>query len=379
MNTYQRADIIALVQSDSFRQWVLTSTPELDMLWQQYLLQNPNQEAVVAQAREIVLALRVKNDFISDTEIDSIVSDTISTIRQTTENNRDETKSYTDFSESTPPFWNFKQWFTLAASFVLLLGIGYLVYTLTKPETLSDGNKVVAVNQKKKLIEKVNQRESPLTIELPDGSRVTLKKNSRIAYAEAFTGSTREVFLTGEAFFDVVKNPSKPFLVYANELVTKVLGTKFRVSAYEAEKHITVEVRSGKVSVYASQDTLSHRKNSQEEVKGVILTPNQKVVFSREEARIEKTLVEKPIVTIPHKDLARFVFEDAPAAQVFSALEKTYSIDLVYDEELMSHCQLTATLGNEPLFEQLTVLCKAIEAKYEVVDGQIRIHSKGCN
>jgi transmembrane sensor len=70
---------------------------------------------------------------------------------------------------------------------------------------------------------------------LPDGTTVVLNKKSKLSYPVEFTGSTREVFLTGEAFFDVAHNPSKPFKVHTGVFVTKVLGTAFSIKAYPGD------------------------------------------------------------------------------------------------------------------------------------------------
>jgi transmembrane sensor len=190
-------------------------------------------------------------------------------------------------------------------------------------------------------------------------------------------GNTREIFLSGEAFFEVTKNPKKPFLVFANGLVTKVLGTSFSVRAYDKDKEVTVEVKSGKVSVFAQSDANSKEKATNRELAGVVLTPNQKIVYAREEVRMAKLLVEAPIIIAPEKVKTVFEFEDTPVSEILRSLEKAYSIDIVF-EELLSNCPLTASLTDLQLFDKLNIICKGVEARYEILDGQIVIYSKGC-
>ena len=91
-----------------------------------------------------------------------------------------------------------------------------------------------------------------------------------------------------------------------------------------------------------------------------------------------KTLVEKPEIILAKEDVPHFTFEDTPVTEVFQAIEKAYGIDILYDAEIMKDCPLTATLENQPLNEKLMVICKAVEANYEILDGQIVIHSTGC-
>ena len=372
MNHHTQTDIMNLVQDESFRNWVLAPTPETDLLWTTYILHNPQQTTAINQAREIVLALQIQNPSISDAEIHFHIDATLKQIRQKATMEQDTSDDYSLNSTYR------RLWLRLTAAFVVILSAGllYYYYVSSKAGFSSIVQTDSAVAQQ---VVKENHSSSPLQVILPDGSEVTLQKNSQLRYPSTFSATRREVHLTGEAFFSVIRNPNKPFLVYAKELTTRVLGTSFRVSAYESEKQITVEVKSGKVSVYASEDTTTRQASSIPAFQEVILTPNQKVVYSREEVRIEKKLVDTPVLTIPAQEAAQLVFEDAPSSKVFEALEKAYSIEIVYDKELMRHCPLTATLSDEPLFDKLAVLCKAIEAHYELADGKIVIHSKGCD
>jgi hypothetical protein len=111
----------------------------------------------------------------------------------------------------------------------------------------------------------------------------------------------------------------------------------------------------------------------------MMLTPNQKVVFNRIDNQMKRSLVEIPE---PLKNSADFskslVFENSPVTKVFEKLFEVYNIPIVYDNALMENCRITAELGNQPLFEKLDLICRAIDAKYEVIDGQI-IHAKKCN
>jgi hypothetical protein len=72
------------------------------------------------------------------------------------------------------------------------------------------------------------------------------------------------------------------------------------------------------------------------------------------------------------------VFSDAPASEVLMAIQKAYGITIVFDEELMSHCSFTGAFTNESFFERITLVCKAVEAGYEQVDGQVIITGHDC-
>jgi transmembrane sensor len=109
---------------------------------------------------------------------------------------------------------------------------------------------------------------------LPDGSLICLFPGSRVAFSACFKSKKREVYLDGEAFFEVSHDAHRPFLVYTNALTTRVLGTSFFIKAYKKQKEIVVSVQTGQVSVYENIDHDSGSKPRQE----VILSPNQKVV-----------------------------------------------------------------------------------------------------
>jgi transmembrane sensor len=374
MDKYNHYGVEDLVWDSFFRQWVLAPTRETDIAWTSWLGENESAASKVKQAREIVLSLRVVDTKLSDEEIDKSVKQTISRI------NRPSPGVKTEDSHIQP--LHKAVWFRIAASVALLLVAGWLAKHYVIHTKLKDYPGIAEVLmipvQEANLIRKVNNTDSPMIVELGDKSRVVLSPKSNVQYRSRFSDSKREVFLEGEAFFEVTKDSKRPFFVYANELVTKVLGTSFTIKAFESSSVVTVEVKTGRVSVFTKSDTNIGDKIGSNELDGLVLLPNQKIVFKRDEVRMVKTLVEHPEIIVPKDEVPYFVFEDTPVSEVFNAIEKAYGIDILYDAELLKDCPLTATLDNQPLNEKLTIICKAVEATYEVLDGQILIHSRGC-
>jgi transmembrane sensor len=219
-----------------------------------------------------------------------------------------------------------------------------------------------------------NLTEKEKEVRLEDGTVVVLKKSSSIRYDKSFNQQRREVILTGDAFFKVAHNPQKPFLVLANGLVTKVLGTSFRVRASQADKEVTVAVKSGKVTVYPGRTLYA----IDPETRGMVLTPNQQISYDAEEETMIRSLVEKPTLLIPARSLNGFTFRSTPVSAILEALERAYGVDMVYDESVLASCKLTTSLTSETLFEKLDILCEAIGATYKVVDAQVLIESPGC-
>ena len=204
---------------------------------------------------------------------------------------------------------------------------------------------------------------------------VTLAPGSELIFPEKFESESREVHLKGEAFFRISHNPDRPFLVKTRELVTKVLGTSFTVRSFERDPDASVSVRTGRVSVYSKKE--EQGAESVDKIIGMVLKPNQRALFNKQESRLVKMIVDAP-VSVNEIPEASLVFDEAPVRNVFKTLEKVYGIELFFSEERLSGCQLTANLSGLPMYEQLDLICRIIHARYEVVDGQVVIHGEGC-
>lgn len=208
---------------------------------------------------------------------------------------------------------------------------------------------------------------------LPDGSKVTLAPKSELRFPTSFDGSLREVYLEGEAFFNVSRDTEHPFLVHTSQVVTKVLGTSFTVKAFREEKNITVAVRTGKVSVYTHRDA-----KKADAAMGIILTPNQKVVFNKEENTVARMIVDSPQKIIPEEEVKRMRLEDATASEILAAIEKVYGVDIVYDEQVFASCILTTSISDGDLYNRLEAICRAIDANYRVEENTIVVTGPGC-
>jgi ferric-dicitrate binding protein FerR (iron transport regulator) len=226
-------------------------------------------------------------------------------------------------------------------------------------------------------IELKNNTYSDQKISLADGSLVELKPGSSLIYNKDFNLNKRELYLDGEAFFKVTKNPSKPFIVHAGKLVAEVIGTSFSIKNTKDSKNVEVDVMTGKVSVYAQKMTQASSDTVQKKI-GVVLTPNQRVQYLKSEHRLVKSIVEIPNVIISKEELKKMTFFNAPIGQVFEAIEKAYGLVIIYDEEVMQDCTITTSLDDESLNDKLMIICKVLNASYEMVDAQIIVSSNGC-
>jgi ferric-dicitrate binding protein FerR (iron transport regulator) len=164
----------------------------------------------------------------------------------------------------------------------------------------------------------------------------------------------------------------------ANEIVTKVLGTSFTVRSFDKDSIIQVTVRTGNVSVYSQANTRIAETTLPNQLGGIILTPNQELVYKRSNREFKKTLLQNPIVITPAVDEKIMLYDDTPIEKVFAQLSRIYGINIVYDDDLLKKCAVTADLRNEVFYRKLDLICKAIGATYEIIDGQVVVQSNGC-
>lgn len=261
--------------------------------------------------------------------------------------------------------------YRLAAAAVVILSIGLGWYFLMNRSSKPAFDQVAAQTGQSKLVGQTNESGKPLRVALSDGSAITLQPGSQLQYPEQFAGNRREVRLVGQAFFEVAKNPKRPFLVYANGLVTKVLGTSFTVVAHAGKPTAEVVVRTGRVAVYRQAD-------QQETMSDMVLIPNEKATFFRAESRIVKSLADQPVVLRPQAIKTHFVFDNTPVARVFRELDDVYGVTIAFDADALVNCTLTANLAHQSLPDQLNMICLSIGATYQTNGTHIQISGRGC-
>jgi hypothetical protein len=186
------------------------------------------------------------------------------------------------------------------------------------------------------------------------------------------------VYLSGEAFFEVTKDALHPFRVFSNEIITKVLGTSFTISAFDKAKDIEVTVRTGKVGVYSQLVTNDKTAAPTNKLEGIIITPNQQLLYKKEQRKFKKEILDNPVIIDPGITSQSMIYEDAPLVEIFKDLKKAYGIKIIYDIGQLKNCTLTADLSDEALEAKLNLICKAIGGSYEIIDAQVIIHAAGC-
>ncbi len=178
---------------------------------------------------------------------------------------------------------------------------------------------------------------------LADGTKVWLNAQSKLRYPAWFDGDTRQVELSGEAYFDVAHNASKPFLVNAKNIKLRVLGTEFNVKAYEDEKDVAATLVNGKVNVQLKDS----RKNRS-------LKPGEQVLVSENNLTVNEV---DPYYYTAWRD-GVFVFKEEAIQDIFKRLERWYDFDVFFYNETIKNYSFT---GNIERTEEITDVLMLLE------------------
>jgi len=272
--------------------------------------------------------------------------------------------------QANKPIWK-TAWFRIgiAASALLAFSSVFLLVSHNKDNyTLQTITTSILDTQ----IEVKNTSSQEQEIILEDGSLVILKPSSSMIYPKHFGKKTRNIFLKGEASFDVKKDHHKPFIVHTGDLVTEVLGTSFTIKSNEKASLIEVSVQTGRVSVY-EKDVNSIQTRS-----GVILTPNQKTIYYTDAKKLTTGIVEKPAVVQPLNSPESLIFKEDQLPGVLKALAQTYGIEVIMENSGLNECVFTGDLNGLPFLTQLDLICKSVNATSEQRGTAIFIKGEGC-
>ncbi|MBP6687392.1 MAG: FecR family protein [Lacibacter sp.] len=219
---------------------------------------------------------------------------------------------------------------------------------------------------------------------LPDGSTVWLNAGSKLDYTRIGKSGNREVLLTGEAFFDVVKNPKRPFIIHTSKIDVKVLGTRFNVKAYPDDKTVETSLVQGSVEVFV--------KNRPGEK--YLLKPNQKLVLlnNTETDALPKATTNRnmklPIIAIDHLTYKKndtmaietswmqnkLVFENEEFAQVAQKMERWYDVNIQFRRGSLEDELLTGDFRKETLKQALDALRITTDFRYKIEDKTVIIY-----
>jgi transmembrane sensor len=230
---------------------------------------------------------------------------------------------------------------------------------------------------------------SKTSLVLPDGTKVWLNSGSQLDYNKTYGNKLREVSLTGEAYFDVVKNADKPFVIHTRKMDIKVLGTAFNVKCYPGERTTETSLIRGSIEV-----TLKDRQEK------IMLKPNEKLVINNDENAGQRdkskagtkkgrtnTDNEKPIISVGHLTLLpqdntvietawvqnRLVFSGESFEEVALKMERWYNVKIGFGDEKPKEERLTGNFEKETVVEALNALQLIAPFSYGIKNDSITI------
>lgn len=184
----------------------------------------------------------------------------------------------------------------------------------------------------------------PLTATLPDGSVITLNAHASLSYPERFNGDRRSVQLTGEAFFNISPDKTKPFIIDANGVSVKVVGTSFNVKSSSGRTEVIVE--TGIVEVSKAEQAIT-------------LHPNEKTVVDKD----SRSLVKEPSADVLYHYYRtnEFVCNNTPVWRLAEILSEAFQVQIVIGDPSKRELPISTTFKNEQLDQILTVICTTLD------------------
>lgn len=265
----------------------------------------------------------------------------------------------------------FNRWvaYSVAACFLVFVGAS-IFFTKNYLNGKADKNSYTAG-----LTYRKNTTVHALQINLEDGTAVVLQPQAVVRYC-VNGKAKREVYLEGNAFFDVAKKKEKPFFVYAGGLVTRVLGTSFDVvSAKNGDAKVIV--KSGRVQLYARRSSDNPASPEYPEIVGnkspMVVLPNQMGIYSAIDNSINTTITENPILVketngyiSTDKEKVSFAFESRRLSDVFKFFEQHYGIDIEVDNPEIYNCLFAGDVTEQDLFTKLKIICLSVNSNFEI-------------
>lgn len=233
------------------------------------------------------------------------------------------------------------QWLRIAASILLISTLGWLGYSYFENKSANTTLEIQATN-------------TTLNDTLPDGTTVTLNKNSSLSYSSKFRGRTRQVVLKGEAFFNVAPDKTKPFIITINDVTVQVVGTSFNVKNKNGKT--TVDVETGIVKVSKNKDQVELRHG-------------EKVIIANLQSQLLKSVSKGKLYNYyRNKEL---VCDDTPLQELVDALNEIYDANIIIKKTELQKKPITTVFKDQSLDQILEVIQETFMIEIERKNNQI--------
>ncbi|MDO7138008.1 FecR family protein [Algibacter lectus] len=386
------------LEDSFFIDWIYKPTHESDVFWETYILNNPQEQQVISDLKEVLLAIKTNDLNLTEAEKKEMLGKILDKMMSSK-------KTSTEFNL-------FKKYFKYAAMLLVLLGVGLFfknmfsqqnptlvknldmmsLDSLTHTQLVFKSGEPLLINKKEseikytssgKVVVNANDTITSVTeekeketynkllvpygqrskITLSDGSVVHLNAGTKFIFPEKFLLRERTVVLSGEAFFEVKPNKERPFIVKTMEenFSVEVLGTKFNVSAYPADGCIFTALTEGKVNV-VEKGFFNNKKT--------VLKPGQLATWSKKNGNVEVKNVDTDNYTLWTSGL--LYFESESVINIIRKIERFYNIDIVLDEKLdIYKIKISGKLDlNDKIEKTLQNLMFITKFKIELIDDK---------
>jgi len=352
------------VLDTEFKKWVLNPDAETKTYWEEYLHRNPSKYQDIVLARKILLNLSRKTITVSENRIDVAWSNIEKSIDEMDSNEfvgniipLDSHSSLKKYVTPTGQVFIFSQFYKtaaiLAVAFMLAVSFSYL----SEPEVtlLSE----IPIEYEEHFVPP--GVKSNLT--LRDGSKVVLNSGSTIRYIKNFENHQREIELTGEAYFEVSKDPKRPFIVRTGQISTQVLGTSFNIKAFENEM-LEVSLLTGQVEVKVDL-AIPQRIN---------LVPGEALRFEPEKKGIQKGRFEKDkVLAWTQKTI---VFDQTQMVEIKRVLENWYGVEIQFLNQPARDLEISARFNDQSLKDVLEGLSYSARFEFEIQKEKVFLQFK---
>jgi ferric-dicitrate binding protein FerR (iron transport regulator) len=261
--------------------------------------------------------------------------------------------------EMTPPAGR-KRWRTImAAAAILLLLLGGGWWALNKKQ----GGEMAQHVATESSIRKFTQRAEQKYLLLPDSTQVWLNAASSLEFPETFQTGKREVYLVGEAFFDVKHAAHMPFLIHTGNVTTRVVGTAFNIKAYPDQPDIIVAVKRGKVQVSKNEKLIA------------TLTMGQQVTVTAaaQQADIQPTKESR----VADWTTGQLSYTSRPLGDILKDLERNYNVTIELTAASLEQEIVTTSFRRDiGVGEALDILCGLTDTQLKKENGKYLISRK---
>ncbi|WP_293306102.1 FecR family protein [Pedobacter sp. UBA5917] len=256
------------------------------------------------------------------------------------------------------------RWFRAAAVILIFIGAKFVILDPIAQQEVSVQTPLNSevYNRSKHIIKQV----------LEDGTIVWLKPNSKLIFPKKFASKARSVSMVGDCFFEVTKNPNRPFIIKSTHLVTKVWGTSFSILDNQEAKEAFVKVLTGKVSV-SKKGSEGDKSGAELSAQEIMLKPDQKALFTK--ANNSLIAENRPDMTdMGIWKQVNLSFDNDKLSEIVKELDRKFNVDIKIEDSTLSEKQMTADLDGLNLAEVLEVLKASMKLNYEINGKMISLN-----